>query len=436
MGAARTSMGRAWQRWRGCSSRCRAAIAKALLVGLTVIGASAPSQAQTFTVIHDFTGEGDGAGPTAGVTVDTAGNLYGTTQNGGTDGFGIVYRLKHLGSGWQLTPLYSFQGGSDGAVPNASVEFGPDGSLYGTTYEGGGTNCNHTGCGTAFNLKPPLTVCKTALCPWNETVLYRFSGGNDGANPDAGDLIFDEEGNIYGTTLSGGSYPCEGPGCGTVFQLTHSSGGWTKSTIYDFTGGNDGGNPASGVVLDGVGNLYGTTLGGGAYGAGAAFQLMNTGNGWTENTLQSFEVEGSNGYTPAAGVIVDQSNNLFGATSSGGVGNGGTVFELSQSGGRWSLSLLYSLSGGSSGPQGSLVMDSAGNIYGTTLGNGEYGYGNVFKLAPSNGGWTYTSLHDFTGGRDGRHPYSAVALDASGNLYGTTYGGGSGGYGVVYEIVP
>jgi hypothetical protein len=106
--------------------------------------------------------------------------------------------------------------------------FGPDGSLYGTTYEGGGTNCNHTGCGTAFNLKPPLTVCKTSLCPWNETVLYRFSGGNDGANADAGNVIFDEAGNICGTTLSGGSYPCEDPGCGTVFELTHSSGGWDK----------------------------------------------------------------------------------------------------------------------------------------------------------------------------------------------------------------
>ncbi len=301
-----------------------------------VIGASDASQAQTFTVVHNFTNEGDGGGPTAGVTVDAGANLYGTTQNGGA-GFGIVYRLKHSGSDWLLTPLYSFQGGSDGSVPNASVVFGPDGSLYGTTYEGGGRNCNHDGCGTVFNLKPPLTVCKTALCPWNATVLYRFTGGNDGANPDAGNLIFDGAGNIYGTTLSGGSYPCEGSGCGTVFQLAHSSGGWTKSTVYDFTGGNDGGNPASGVVFDSSGNLYGTTLGGGAYNAGAAFQLTNTENGWTESTLQSFGEQGNNGYTVAAGMIVDRSNNLFGATSSGGVGNGGTVFELSQSGGGWSL---------------------------------------------------------------------------------------------------
>jgi uncharacterized repeat protein (TIGR03803 family) len=429
-------MSRAQQRWRGCSSRYRAVFAITLLVGLTVIIASAASQAQTFTVIHNFTGGGDGGGPTAGVTVDTGGNLYGTTQNGGADGFGIVYRLKHSGSGWQVTPLYSFQGGSDGAGPNASVVFGPDGSLYGTTYEGGGRNCNHTGCGTAFNLKPPLTVCKTALCPWSETVLYRFSGGNDGANPDAGDLIFDHAGNIYGTTLSGGSYPCQGSGCGTVFQLTHSGGGWTKSTAYDFTGGNDGGNPASGVVFDSVGNLYGTTLGGGVYDAGAVFQLMKTENGWTENTLRSFTTGDNNGYTLEAGVILDQSNNLYAATSTGGVGNGGTVFELSQSDGGWSISLLYSLGGGFFGPQASLVMDSAGNIYGTTLGDGECGYGNVFKLSPSNGGWTYTSLHDFAGGSDGRHPYSAVALDANGNLYGTTYGGGSDGFGVVYEIAP
>jgi len=208
----------------------------------------APSaQAQAFTLLHTFTGP-DGSEPAAGLAMDRAGRLYGTTVYGGSSpGLGTVFQLSRKGSGWVLNRIYNFNGNStnDGGRPFAGLTIGPDGSFYGTTYEGGG-GCSLTnrGCGTVYNLKPPASACKSALCPWAETVIYRFVGGSDGAQPGYGNLVFDQAGNIYGTTSSGGVSG------GTVFELTPSNGGWTESVLHSFTGGSDGAIPWGGLVLD------------------------------------------------------------------------------------------------------------------------------------------------------------------------------------------
>jgi len=401
----------------------RAALAIAFM--LTVV-ASQPAQAQTYTVLHNFTGGQDGANPESGVTMDKAGNLYGTTFRGGTSGNGAVYQLKLKNSNFVFNPLYSFAGGSDGANPEARVIFGPDGSLYGTTSNGGG-NCAPSGCGTVFKLRPPPTACKSALCAWTETLVHSFEGigGGDGDQPGYGDVIFDQAGNVYGTTIYGGG------GLGCVYELTPSGGGWTESFVYLFVLV-DGYHPYNGVSFDSFGNLYGTTYdgyqGGGQFDLGTVFQLAYSATtGWTEKLLWIFPSSGNSGGNPVAGVIFDQSGNLYGATTYG------NVFELTPSG---QLTDLYILTGQ---VWGNLVMDKAGSLYGTTLDGGR-GFGNVFKLTPSDSGWTYRSLHDFCMAgppcHDGESPYGNVIIDANGNLYGTASAGGSGGRGVVWEITP
>jgi len=412
-------------------SAATGAVALAMVFALTVV-ASQAAQAQTFKVIHNFTGGLDGSFPLAGVTMDRAGNLYGTASSGG-NGSGTVYRLKRQGSNWLVQPLYSFKQ-SDGAFPEARVIFGPDGTLYGTTTYGGAANQ-----GTVFRLRPPAAVCKTAICPWSETELYGFSGGADGASPGYGDVLFDQAGNIYGTTSAGGLLTCAPGGCGTVYELTPSGGGWTESVPYSFGtgGGTDGAFPSNGMILDGAGNLYSTTFGGGSLGVGGlgtVFQLTPPGSGWTENILEDFQGGAGN---PSASLIFDQQGNLYGATTTGGSGGGGTVFELTLSGGTWTLNPLYNFTGSSGcGPYGTLAMDATGNLYGTTYCAGPNGAGNVFKLTPPYGQQNYTSLHDFTGGSDGGYPTSNVILDANGNLYGTATQGGSQGSGVLWEITP
>jgi uncharacterized repeat protein (TIGR03803 family) len=393
-----------------------------------------------FTVLHSFTNGADGGQPTAGLTMDKAGNLYGTTFQGGEYGGGIAFKVAQKGSGWIFSPLYSFPGGNHGNDPFARVIIGSDGSLYGTTTYGG-QGCGGNGCGTVFNLKPAAAACKTALCQWTETVLYRFMGGTDGAHPGYGDLVFDQAGNLYGTTLQGGSGLCNSYGCGTVYELTPAGSSWMESVLYSFTGQNDGRWPYAGVTLDKAGNLYGSVSAGGAYSFGTVYKLAPSGSDWTENTLYAFQ-DGSDGSTPIGGLIFDQAGNLYGTTSADGSG-GGTVFTLAPSNGNWAFTLLYGFAGPGgglqAGPQGNLLMDSAGNLYGTTYLGGVYGQGSVFMLTPSSGGWTYSDLYDFTGGNDGKWPNGSVVLDANGNLYGTTNGGGpsgSYGYGVVWELMP
>jgi uncharacterized repeat protein (TIGR03803 family) len=395
-------------------------------------------QARTFSVIHTFTGGLDGAYPN-GLTIDRAGNLYGTAGEGGNSGYGTVFKLSHKGSGWVFSPLYSFQGGNDGQEPAAGVTIGSNGSLYGTTMHGGGIRgCYYLldTCGTVFNLRPSASACKTAFCFWNETVLYIFDGSN-GAYPSSA-VIFDPMGNMYFNT-EGDSYLVPP----AIIELTPSNGSWNETLNYQFIPYING--PNGGLVLDTTGNLYGVA-GGGTYGYGTVFELITSDSGWTENILYNFQ-GGSDGSGPTGGVIFDPSGNLYGATASGGSdGNGcaglgcGTAFELTpSSGGQWTESIIYSFTGGAAayyyGPYASLTMDAAGNLYGTTISDGPYGFGTAFKLTPSYFGWIYSDLHDFTGGSDGAYPSSSLIFDANGNLYGTTDGGGTGD-GVVFEITP
>ena len=390
------------------------------IVFLLTILVTQSARAQTYTVLHNFTGD-DGYLPASTLVFDRTGNLYGTTQ-ASYPGDGTVFQLRHIGSGWVLNTLHRFTGsGGDGDGANpvdyGGLAFGPDGTLYGTTV-GGGLVRGGVTLGTTFRIQPPASSCRASQCPWLETVLYEFAGPpNDGEDP-TGNVVFDSAGNIYGTTQA-----LTGPA--TVFKMTYSSGGWTESVIP--TSYLD---PYAGVVLDSSGNLYGSS----AYGGdGSIFQLVPSVSGWTQNILHVFT--GSDGTTPIGGVILDQSGNLYGSTSHGGALGGGTVFELSFSGGTWTLNTLYNFSGGG-GPQSSLTMDAAGNLYGTTERSGN-GVGSVFRLSRSGDGWTFTDLHDFSViGNGGTSPIGGVTLDASGNLYGTTSEGGTNGAGLVWEITP
>ena len=415
------------------------ALALAILLALTMLAAPS-ARAQTYNVLHSFSGLQDGLYPVSGVTVDVSGNVYGTTNIGGSgtscfEGCGAAFKLTHRGSSWLLTPLYDFVGGSDGGNSYARLIIGPDGNLYGTTSQGGGTGCDGVGCGTVFKLSPPAHACGRALCPWSETVLYRFNGGSDGNSPRGADLVFDQAGNLYGTTYFGGGGGCQ-DGCGTVYKLTHSGGGWTESIVHSFSQSGDGQEPWAGVIFDQSGSLYGTTSSGGAYGRGAVYQLTPSGSGFNERVLYSFQGP-SDGVLPYGGLILDPAGNLFGTTCCAGPGGGGTVFELTRSQG-WAFSVLATFAG--DGSNGSLVMDATGNLYGTTNEGGGFGFGSVFKLTPSGGGWILTSLHNFCAGgwpcSDGAFPPSGLALDAVGNFYGTTSDGGTYGGGVVFEITP
>jgi len=404
-----------------------AALAITMTFALTV-ALTQSAQAQTFKVIYNFTGGADGGYP-SGLTIDKAGNFYGTTIFWAEPYCGAVFTLAKWKSGWLFDTLHGFAGGSDGCSPYAPLTIGPDGSLYGTTW-GGGNGCPG-GCGTVFKVTVPASPCRNAFCSWKETVVYDFTGGNDGASPATGGLIFDQAGNIYGTAHSGGYYGggCAFGGCGTVFQLTpNPQGSWTENTLHVFMGSPDGSTPYNAVILDEQGNIYGPTSLGGSYGYGTIFQLTPSGPGWTETMLYNF-TGGSDGGQPFVDLIMDQAGNLYGAA-------GAVLFELSPSSGGWTFSVVYTLTGGSAD---GLAMDGAGNIYGTATG-GAHGCGFVFELSPLDGGWAYSDLHDFTCS-DGHNPGGRPALDATGKLYGTTVYGGTGlacqyGCGTVWEITP
>jgi hypothetical protein len=416
-----------------------------MLVLAVVADALPAAQAQTYTVLHNFTGGADGGVTQVGLTMDAAGNFYGTTYYGGNNELcagrncGTVFKLARSGSGWILAPIYSFAGGTDGANPYSRATIAPDGTLYGAASTGGGTGCNGVGCGAIFHLTPPLTAPHSAVVTWNETILYRFTGASDEAHP-WGDLTLDQAGSIYGTAARGGSTTCSAGGCGVTYKLTRSGNTWTETTLYSPQLG-DPVYPAGGVVMDGSGNLYGVFEESGQYDGGAVYELSPSESGWTEQTIYRF-TSGTDGGNPLGGLIFDSSGNLWGTTTSGGNGSG-TAFELSTVNGGWSFDAFYAFASGSLNvPSDKLLMDSAGNLYGTTssfLDNS----GTAYKLSSSNGSWTESDLHQFDLS-NGSVPMSVVVSDANGHLYGTASAGGSSGSGcllgngcgVIWEITP
>ena len=401
--------------------------------------------AATERVLHSFDNNGtDGYGPHAGMISDGNGNLYGTTYEGGTGtcasqnqvvGCGAVFELSpNAGGGWTETVLHSFlNDGKDGTFPYGGLLFDGSGNLFGTTQTGG-----VFAYGTVFELMPK------AKGVWKEKVLYSFDAGNgkDAGGPLDG-LIFDKAGNLYGTSEFGGVYSF-----GTVFELTpKAGGGWKERVLHSFNPNTkDGVAPNGSLVVNSAGNLYGTSLEGGAFGLGTVFGLTpKAGGGWKEQVIHSFNADGKDGYLPFAGLTLDTAGNLYGATSVGGNQSGGTAFELTpKAGGGWKEKILYNFSYTTgSDPFGRLIFDGSGNLYGTAGVGGAFTFGTVFELTKNvSGKWKEKVLHDFNNdGTDGSDPMAGVIFDASGNVYGTTFHGGSstncsGGCGSVFEIKP
>jgi len=402
--------------------------------------------ATTEKVVYRFQGTPDGASPYASLVADSVGNLYGTTAFGGSNHEGTVFELNPpatAGGAWTETVLYSFQDpGNDGAVPTGTLTFDKQGNLYGTTRQGGGPNNSNTG--TIFELAPPATPGGA----WTETILWTFPQGWLKGYAPVGKLSIDAAGNLYGTTQYGGPNVKTCTTCGVVFELVRpkTSGQlWVERVLYSFgSSANDGISPSSDLLLRG-GMLYGTTQNGGTHGWGTVFQLAPHTGLWTETILHNFI--DSEGTIPQGGLIADAVGNLFGTTPAAGSNNWGTIYELSPPsapGGTWQESTLYSFKGLSdgAGPNGPLWRDSLGNLFGTTTIRGDRQQccgGTVFKLkapAVSGGAWTFVLLHDFgTTPDDGGYPQGGLILQ-NGLLYGTTADGGTDSLGVVFSLVP
>jgi len=393
----------------------------------------------------------DGEAPIGNLVRDRSGNLYGTTEFGGNSvcgGCGTVFELSPSAGGmWTETILYRFcsevinEMCVDGRSPIAGLVMDSQGNLYGTTNLGGTVmDCPQGGgCGTVFELSPPSVPGGS----WSESVLYSFCSSfsnnscMDGAEP-AGQLTLDSTGNLYGTTTTGGS----AVGGGAVFELSPTQGGWTETLLHSFCANGqdgacpDGDRPVAGVTFDDDGNLYGTTKFGGSdrkYALGTVYKLSPGSGGWTETVIFVFYEPGSKGGVPAGTVSFDAAGNLYSTTSMAGVGNSGSVFRLSSKG--KSATFVFNGTDGSQPLAGVLVDAQHGAVYGTTSG-GNWNEGNVFKIGATG---TETVLYSFcqeVNCTDGAAPEGTLLANHLGNLYGTTGGGGTGGFGLIFEITP
>jgi uncharacterized repeat protein (TIGR03803 family) len=379
-------------------------------------------------VLHTFTGP-EGSSPSGNLIFDGAGNLYGVTSGGGDYGKGVVFELTPAPGGWTYAVLYSFKGGLDGEFPVGKPALDALGNLYGATAGGGARNC-----GTVYQLAP-------AQDGWSENVLYAFTCGKDGANPEAG-VTLGSKGNLYGTTFDAGSFsgPCGSwQGCGTIFKLQALPGrGWKFKVLHTFQGKGDGTNPQSTLTWDTAGNLYGTAMGAGAKGFGTVYQLSPAPfNGELRRFRLLHYFRGvDDGANPGGAVIFDAAGNAYATTMSGG-GNdnsaAGTVYQLIPTPkGQWKFNLLYTFAGDNMGGAEDLTIDGNGILYGAA-GVGS-GWGGIFELAPTpSGSWDWSVVYTFSNVADGAYAWGVV-LDSNGNFFGTTGGGGAYYDGVVFEI--
>jgi len=335
------------------------------------------AQAQTLTVLYRLGPVNDGIYPYSGLISDQHGNLYGSASGGIENcggSCGVIFKLSSHGTGWIYAPLYYFTGASDGYNVPAPLTLAPDGTLYGVTSRGGNSAC-FDGCGTIFHLTPQPNLCPTVSCPWRKTTVYEFTGENDGEYP-MGQLTFDAAGNLYGTAFAAAE---NNPYYGSVFELTPSGSGWTFNVLYDFPGGDLGG-PTSGVVFDGQGNLWGYQELGGAFACGSPidgdpcgglYELSPSASGWT--ATNQFAFNASTGGGPSGLLVADASGNFYGTLDNAGPGGSGGVFQFVPSTGAFNL--IYSDTGDPAefaGPYGGVVMDPAGNLYAADEADGPY----------------------------------------------------------------
>jgi len=384
------------------AQRCTASAGFAFaFVFLQLILAAQMADAQTFTVLYSFQGGNDGSGPLGNLLLDANGNVYGTTQYGGIFGYGAVFEVDASGT---ETLLHNFTGNKDGGYPWAGLIQDASGNLYSTTAGGG-----EGGNGTIFRLDAEA----------RETVLWDFTG-SDGAGPRSA-LFMDSPQGLYGTTLGGG-----GHGAGTVFELDEKG---NESVLYSFREEPDAAYPSAGLFADAKGNLYGTTVAGGAFGNGAVFKLNKSGR---EKVLYSFH--GSDGVSPWASLVGDELGNVYGTTNEGGDYSCycGVVFKINPTG---EETVLHRFKGPDGAyPYSGVTIDASGNLYGTAELGGTSDAGVVFKVDATTG--KETVLYNFTGGTDGAYPFGGVILDAAGNLYGTAEYGGTTFNGTVFKLTP
>jgi uncharacterized repeat protein (TIGR03803 family) len=380
------------------------------------------SKTPKLTTLASFNGS-DGADPFGSLITDAAGDLFGTTNGGGANPSGTVFEIAKTKSGYASTPisLITFTG-ADGAYPAASLIADAAGDLFGTTQDGGAD-----GDGTVFEIAK--TKSGYASVP---TTLVSFTGA-DGQGP-LGSLIADAAGDLFGTTYQGGA-----DNDGTVFEIAKTKSGYTSAptTLISFTRAN-GAAPYGSLTADAAGDLFGTTYQGGADNDGTVFEIAKTRNGYASapTTLVSFT--GSDGYDPDGSLIADAAGDLFGTTIDGGTNGDGTVFELARTKGGYASAptILVGFTGADgANPYGDLIADAAGNLFGTTFQGGADNDGVVFEIAKTKSGYasTPTTLVTFTG-PDGEAPFGSLIADAAGDLLGTTSAGGADAYGTVFEI--
>lgn len=374
----------------------------------------------TTTTMVAFNGS-NGQYPYGSLISDAAGNFYGTTWWGGANGGGEVFELVNDGGVYDEATLFSFNG-ANGWKPFAGLIIDTAGNLYGTTQWGGlaGSGQSFPASGVVFELANNNGF-------YTETTLITFHTSN-GSEP-CGKLYMDTNGNLFGTTYSGSVnlYFGNAGYHGVVFELQNNNGVYYENILTSFDG-NNGSAPRSALISDVAGNLYGTTEQGGAYGYGVVFELAATDGPYAETTLVSFN--GNNGAYPTGDLIADPAGNLFGATGQGGAYGFGEIFELVKFRGSYTEKILISFESiNTGGPTGSLIVDAAGNLFGTTAG----GYGTAFELANRGGTYTEITLVSFDGS-NGAAPNAGLTADAAGNLYGTTSAGGSENKGTVFKI--
>src|SRR5260370_14580336 len=391
------------------------------------VACAASSQQMIYSFAADWL---RGSNPMGGLIRDGAGNLYGTTRDGGASSKGTVFKLSLQGGVWKETVLYSFKGYNykDGSAPVAPLIFDKAGNLYGTTNTGGTADR-----GTAFQLSPDGNG------GWTETVLHSFYGAI-GTYPAAG-LVIDATGSLYGTTLAGGNSSCvlnNGSGCGTVFRLKKNlTGKWNVKVLPSFSGQPDGAGPtAAGLAVSSAGSLYGITLYGGVSNAGAAFKLVRVGTTWTYSVIYSFAA-GANG-TGRDSLVLGKAGNLYGTGGAGGQTDDRIVFKLTPKNGTWTESVLHTFGAPGDGIHPiAVTLDSAGNLYGATLSDGVSSDGVVYKLTPTpSGPWTETILYTFPLNNTGPFPDAPLTWNASQTRLFITAVASDQSAGTVYEVTP